>query len=305
MLSAAGETSSSTSNIVKGVDEQVPSDLIPTMSSPSTTTILPQDDDADKTRQRDGEDTPLVEVSDSEQHQHFSRNNVAKLPSADAAPAPGGSTTSRPRDLERGDATPEDDDPYAYPVRMPLSTNVLSRSCPAPPCYKRKIGRLYVCLDSPQSKPLIVLGPCWPMLLLTVTLIAGGSAAVLGGLGRFSLPLMITGGILCLFVILALAATACRNPGIVERSKVPREDGELFDERAKSFRPHDCRYDQETQVLAYDIDHFCPWTGTLIARNNLTAFKIFTSSLCCLILFMMFVAVWGIVDMTHVEKQTG
>ena len=37
----------------------------------------------------------------------------------------------------------------------------------------------------------------------------------------------------------------------------------------------------ETRVLAYQIDHFCPWTGTLIARDNMPYFQAFTGSLLC------------------------
>jgi uncharacterized membrane protein len=47
----------------------------------------------------------------------------------------------------------------------------------------------------------------------------------------------------------------------------------------------------ESQVLIRNIDHFCPWTGTVIAGGNLWSFYVFTTSLCALIVLCIVLVV--------------
>ena len=54
-----------------------------------------------------------------------------------------------------------------------------------------------------------------------------------------------------------------------------------------SHTPPGVRYCSECQVQIKNIDHFCPWTGTTIGANNFPCFKIFTSSLCLLIILVI------------------
>lgn len=48
-----------------------------------------------------------------------------------------------------------------------------------------------------------------------------------------------------------------------------------YDERLETHRQGNWRYDRESQTVIKDIDHFCPWTGTIIAKNNMTRFQAF------------------------------
>ena len=45
---------------------------------------------------------------------------------------------------------------YEYPTR-PLSKYAMSRSCPPPPCYKKKIGRFYVFCEDKEGRPILML----------------------------------------------------------------------------------------------------------------------------------------------------
>ena len=42
---------------------------------------------------------------------------------------------------------------YEYPSR-PLPAYAISKSCPAPPCYKKKIGRFYVFAEDKAGRPI-------------------------------------------------------------------------------------------------------------------------------------------------------
>lgn len=51
----------------------------------------------------------------------------------------------------------------------------------------------------------------------------------------------------------------------------------------------------EAQVVVAEVDHFCPWTGTVIAAGNMGRFTVFTSSLCVLIIFTIVVGFTGFI----------
>ncbi len=55
------------------------------------------------------------------------------------------------------------DGPFDYPKR-PMYRYAISKSVPAPPLYKRKVGRMYVCIErkySPAHSQLVcMMGPC-------------------------------------------------------------------------------------------------------------------------------------------------
>ena len=89
-------------------------------------------------------------------------------------------------------------------------------------------------------------------------------------------------------------ATACQNPGVFPRHyHIPRTATKkwMYSGQSKSYRPPGVRYCSECQVQIKNIDHFCPWTGTTIGANNFPCFKMFTSSLCLLIILVIVFAI--------------
>mmetsp|Transcript_13171 Transcript_13171/g.41994 ORF Transcript_13171/g.41994 Transcript_13171/m.41994 type:complete len:233 (+) Transcript_13171:1266-1964(+) len=219
-----------------------------------------------------------------------------------AATAAGGGPGSRPAsaasglDLEGGlDKAPALPAPvsdgeaaraFRYPVYKPDKFCV-SAAVPPPPYYVRRVGRMYVLREhiGPDGLPRFdcIVGPCWPMIFVTPGLIIGTSLAVYFGLFPDELIVAVLFPMLVVFVIVAYFLTSCRDPGIQRRYTESPEAGWLFSEQGQTYRPPDCKYEAESQVVIKDIDHLCPWTGTIIAAKNMRVFRVFTSSLCALI----------------------
>jgi hypothetical protein len=191
-----------------------------------------------------------------------------------------------------------DPHPYHYPAPARIPKWTMSHNIPPPPIYKRKVGRFYVCCNCSNSDDDLtwacMMGPCWPMWFVTFTLITGLSFGVLYGLARNNMGVLIAGGILVGIVIGAFIATGCRNPGIVRRTQQKCEIDDLYDDVAQSYRPQNAIYEYESQTAIRHVDHFCPWTGTVIANDNLLAFQVFTNTLCILVCFAIGVVIWGL-----------
>lgn len=193
--------------------------------------------------------------------------------------------------------------PYAKYLHMEPHRNqaAVSSFVPEPCFYKNKVGRLYVCYAKKDAdgdmKPVCMVGPCWPMVILVTCLIVGiplGTSIFAASRNEdylYVVPLVMIGVVLTLtFYYL----TACSNPGIQKRGQTP-EDNWFFDERLKTERSPNWQYDPETQMFVEKIDHFCPWTGTVIAKRNLKAFFLFNGFLwvlcfCGIALPLIFVA---------------
>ena len=101
------------------------------------------------------------------------------------------------------------------------------------------------------------------MYFVTFTLIAGGISAVLAGLVRDIVAIIVVGVILACITLGALTMTACRDPGILERRQHRLNSEEIYDERALTYRPRGAMFEQETGTVIQEIDHFCPWTSTV------------------------------------------
>ena len=48
----------------------------------------------------------------------------------------------------------------------------------------------------------------------------------------------------------------------------------------QSYHPPNAELCDETLVVVEEIDHFCPWTGTTIAKRNLKCFYTFLMCIC-------------------------
>ena len=98
------------------------------------------------------------------------------------------------------------------------------------------------------------------------------------------LTIVVTCVVLGIFSI-ALFITGFKNPGIFKRERL-RLEGYTWHEQSKSFRPRGVVFCSESQVLVKNIDHFCPWSGTVIAEGNLMPFSWFTSMVCIALMYI-------------------
>ena len=218
-------------------------------------------------------------------------------------------------DLDRPKAAAGAHGPYEYPTHP----DVDDLACvPDLPCGTyRRMGKLYVCateergldggrLGGPRATPTWVVGPCWPMLVLTNCLIVGVTAlAMVTYLPYVHWVFGVFGVGLLAFVVFALAKTACTNPGVLPRhaGPDPPERNWRWSEQAQSYYPPGVTYCTESQVLVRDYDHFCPWTGTLIARDNFCCFTNFTGCLMFACLGVGAILVFGLMQIS--AQDTG
>jgi hypothetical protein len=225
------------------------------------------------------------------------------------SPASGPPATLPPRPAAAAAPVPFED-PYLYPAHE-VPTWAVSANIPALCFYKRKVGRMYVLLEKEDGTPLMVMGPCWPMWFGTCALITSITIVVLYFFASKYLFLWIPATFLAVVVLVFFVITGCSNPGIVRRHQEMNEHDDLWDDKAQTYRPRGARFDMETGIVgarsparppshaatraAQDIDHFCPWTGTLIAKGNIVAFHVFSTTLCVLCPFITAILVWGIV----------
>lgn len=105
-----------------------------------------------------------------------------------------------------------------------------------------------------------------------------------------------------LFVLITLSLAACSDPGIFPRYSEKQGENWRWSKQAQSYRPPGVVFCRESQLLVDDIDHFCPWTGTTIAKNNVCYFRCFVSGLCVLLTFVSLITVFGL-DFTDPDKS--
>lgn len=105
----------------------------------------------------------------------------------------------------------------------------------------------------------VVVGPYWPMMAcITYPLILGVSAWTLwSGIVPGHKPvLVVLVWFLCtVTLIIALAFTACTDPGIVYRTPEAPNSSWRWTEQASSFRPPKAWFDADTRVVVEEFDH--------------------------------------------------
>lgn len=159
-------------------------------------------------------------------------------------------------------------------------------------CARRRIGDMFVLLETRDGRPLMVVGPCWPFCaFITVPLIIVVSALI----GVFVLPKLPSSWAwatylpILVITLIALFFVSCRDPGLLERveSLDDVEGGAdtgdrsrwIWNDQVGSFRPPGAVFCRECKVIIQGYDHVCPWTGTGIGRGNMLAFKFFVVSI--------------------------
>tara|TARA_B110000208_G_scaffold187542_1_gene245691 strand:- start:668 stop:1330 length:663 start_codon:yes stop_codon:yes gene_type:complete len=195
-----------------------------------------------------------------------------------------------------GELQPTHECDLNYP---PLDNVSVDVACAPPPprmCYKRRLGRAYVVSESvdKHGRPRVdcMIPACWPCMVFTNVLVGGGSTVVLGYCvvqGTLHWSIVLVGVLLMALTLFCLGKTSCSDPGIFPRYRHPQKPNWAFNRRSKSYRPPGVVFCSETQALVQDIDHFCPWTGTTIARKNILYFYCFLGALCILLAYMVIV----------------
>ena len=138
-----------------------------------------------------------------------------------------------------------------------------------------------------RPKLQIIVGPYWPMLFcVTYPLILGVSGLTLYTRIPYLPPLVgFVWFVLTVALIVALAMTAFRDPGILPRHENPPNNDWRWSDRTYSYKPRKAYYDPDTGVVVEGFDHTCPWTGTAIGKKNYGAFCCFVALIfVCLIL---------------------
>jgi len=164
-------------------------------------------------------------------------------------------------------------------------------------CYARELGRSYVCLEAEDEnarpRVLFMVGACWPMMLCTLTLISVIPLTVFSySYSRVHDGFILLGFFALFVTIVSFTSTACSDPGIFPRYRsrpngVKNVESWRYNSVTMSYRPPGVVYCRDNAMLVENIDHFCPWTGTTIAKRNLCCFHVFTSSLCVLLIFTL------------------
>mmetsp|Transcript_2454 Transcript_2454/g.4897 ORF Transcript_2454/g.4897 Transcript_2454/m.4897 type:complete len:311 (+) Transcript_2454:114-1046(+) len=154
-------------------------------------------------------------------------------------------------------------------------------------------------LKDGRTDIVCIVGPFWPCLMfVTYPLIIGVSL----GTAVYMLPgvhwlIQIVWAICTTTLLVALALTGCRNPGIVRRwpEKPPNCDHWYWSDQVGTFRPPKSQYDGDCGLIIEEFDHTCPWTGTGIGRRNMPAFTTFVSMICVCLIFdiLLMVGVGG------------
>ena len=191
--------------------------------------------------------------------------------------------------------------PESPNLHYPYHSQYDDLSCiPELPCAHAytKVGKLYKCNTDAGlcGGDTLFIGACWPMMLLTQSLIWGITLFVLYLYGAYVHWLFTAVGVINMVVTgYSLAKTSCTNPGIIERHEKAPQTNWRWSERGQTYYPpgRGITYCSESQVLVSDYDHFCPWTGTTIAGGNMKWFTIFVSSLSILCVVVIFITILG------------
>ena len=216
---------------------------------------------------------------------------------------------------------------FEYPP-MPPQECCGCRPPLAPCCYSRRMGRAYVCCErkGPNPKIHLMCGSGWTTQIVTIILVFGISFGAYG----FALRLLHWGFLIAAIVVsilacLAISAVGCCDPGVFPRYLKKKEKNwryvlpffcllewnrqwffcscivlckhtcgtfsTRYCHQSGSFRPPGIQWCDETGVLIHDIDHFCPWSGTTIAKKNMVWFKLFLAMICFTLIFTVAVVI--------------
>ena len=102
--------------------------------------------------------------------------------------------------------------------------------------------------------------------------------------------------VLTVSLIVSLALTAFRDPGILPRHETPppgSENAWRWNDRTYSYKPPKSYFDPDTGVIVEKFDHTCPWTGTAIGKKNMGSFMLFVSLIFVCLVFNIILLTGG------------
>jgi hypothetical protein len=178
-----------------------------------------------------------------------------------------------------------------FRVREDSEDRSITRFAPSPPrfTYRQRVGKMYAISRHR------VFGPCWIMTLVTASLIVIVPFSLFYSMkGEIQTSTILYMSLWTLATLFMLFLTSCTNPGIYPIVRnVPEDTQErwAYCKSTDSFRPVGVIFDQECGVLIRDVDHFCPWVGTTVAKGNIYRFFGFVGMLVLTICWMIFAAV--------------
>ena len=154
--------------------------------------------------------------------------------------------------------------------------------------YNQRVGKMYAI-----SKRR-VFGPCWMMTLVTASLVIIIPFSLLHAMKHEirAETIFLTSCWVGITLIM-LFLTACTNPGIYPIVReIPENSNQrwAYCKETDSYRPPGVIYDRECGVLIAEVDHFCPWVGTTIAKANLCRFFCFVGLLLLTVCWITYVA---------------
>lgn len=177
--------------------------------------------------------------------------------------------------------------------------------------YPRRIGNSVLICGRRQSRfPYqLFVGPEWPCMLVTYSLIIVPSVFFLRNVATIWGPAVIVLATVSLFVLLiAFSCTACSDPGIVfktEQNTLDLENNNSINDlpvnnliecsQCRIDRPKTASHCYQCGVCVENIDHHCPWTGKCIGEKNLYWFYMFLSALSFHILLVCAVCIYSAV----------
>ena len=153
----------------------------------------------------------------------------------------------------------------------------------------------------------LFVGPEWPCMLVTYSLIIVPSIFFLVNVATIWGPAVIVLGTVSLFVLLVVfSCTACSDPGVIFKTETSDLDIENKDtnndlslnntiecSQCRIDRPKTASHCYQCGLCIEEIDHHCPWTGKCIGKKNLSCFYMFLSALVLHILFVCAVCVYS------------
>ena len=164
-------------------------------------------------------------------------------------------------------------------------------------CHPHKVGGVTYCYGAETTRRKCVVGPHWPVLLITYSIILGPSYWFLtsnwAGLSAFWKVLSL---IVCGNTFLFLFMTAHTDPGRIpkgsaddpEQAEGGRSPHDTYCDLCHCYRPPGGVHCFDCDACCKGYDHHCPWTGTCIGEGNLRWFYLFVSHIFG---FMIYLAV--------------
>jgi len=188
---------------------------------------------------------------------------------------------------------------FVYPKRKNQECCCCCDCTPPRWWYTRAIGNFWVLRETPgeaghQPQFKWILGPCWPMAIVTTLMIVGlGGLLMTLALKGLGVMWQMSGVVAVCSVVYCFLSTSCSDPGIVPYWEEPQGADWRRLTKCDSWVPKSIGsvgYCEEGQVIVKEYDHFCIWTGTAIGAGNMFCFMCMLKGIVCLLMYVVFLA---------------